>query len=273
MSKIVVTGSSGFLAGYVVKELVDSGQFVIPVTRKDMINTVQVRDYRKTPDADLLIHLAEEPNRHKVNNIGNKYVKESAEVLQNLVRRFNGNVIYASSGSVYGDKVRTPFTVDSPTYASDIYSESKLINEDIVLQSGGMVLRLANIYGLGMSRDNVISDIIKQMNNCNQVIVNDTTAIRDFISVLDVAELFKITTNKRLNSIVNVGSGVPISIYQLIELMLIYTNQSDKKIVSSNSLNKISVNVLNIDETTKLFNWKPTRNLMEQLHSLLTIYK
>jgi len=269
MLKIAITGSSGFLAGHIIKQLNKSGHQVIPVTRQHFDGAVQVQDYRETPSADLLIHLAEESDRQKVNKIGKRYIEYSSNIVEILTEKFNGNVIYASSGTVYGDKEDVPYTINSPIYAADIYSESKITNERIVLESGGIVLRLSNVYGKGMSSSNVMSDIMKQLHSNNEIVVHDVSPIRDFILATDVAKLLSIIVQSEFKGIVNVGSGVPTSIYQLINTFLKVDNHLDKKIVSQSKSNKTSINVLDISNTEKIFNWCPSTDLEKNLYLLL----
>ena len=270
MLKIAITGSSGFLASHTIKQLIKAGHQVIPVTRQNLLGAVQVKDYRDTPSADLLIHLAEEPDPQKVNKIGRKYIEYSSTILAILTEKFNGNVLYVSSGTVYGDQEEEPYTINSPTYASDIYSESKITNEKIVLKSGGAVLRLSNLYGKGMSSNNVMSNIIKQLQGNNEIIVNNVTPIRDFVLVTDVAKLLSLMVEFKSKGIVNVGSGVPTSIYQLIKIFLKASNHLEKKFISQSKSNKISINVLDISDTKKRFNWSPSTDLEKNLYLLLT---
>ena len=70
--------------------------------------------------------------------------------------------------------------------------------------------------------------------------------------------------------IVNVGSGVPTSIYQLIKIFLKASNHLEKKIISQSKSNKISINVLDISDTKKRFNWSPSTDLEKNLYLLLT---
>tara|TARA_B110000003_G_scaffold71989_1_gene73361 strand:- start:840 stop:1670 length:831 start_codon:yes stop_codon:yes gene_type:complete len=270
MLKIAITGSSGFLGSHIINELIKSEHQVIPVTRQNISDAVQVKDYRETPDADLLIHLAEESNRQKVNKIGKKYIDYSSNVTALLTQKFNGNVIYISSGAVYGDQDEEPYKINAPIYATDIYSESKIINERIVLESGGTVLRLSNLYGKGMSSNNVMSKIINQLQGNNEIVVNNVSPIRDFILVTDVARLVSLIVQFEAKGIVNVGSGVPTSIFQLIKIFMKVYDCSEKKIVSRTKSNKISINVLDISDTKKKFNWSPSTDLEKNLYLLLT---
>ena len=270
MQTIVVTGASGFLAKHIINQLSTIDCQVTPVSRKKVSSAIQIDDYIDTPKADMLVHLAEDSNRIRVNKIGKRYIKYSSNVMTALVEKFNGRVVYASSATVYGDKGKVPYTIDSPTYITDVYSESKITNEKIVLESGGVVLRLSNVYGKGMSPNNVMSDIVKQLQD-DKIVVNDVTPIRDFISVTDVAKLVSVIVQSNFKGIVNVGSGVPVSIFQLIEAFLNVNRHAIKEISSRNKSEKTSINVLDISNTKKIFNWAPSGSLEKNLHTLLSI--
>ena len=269
MSEIVVTGAAGFVAGHVRRRLEESGHKVVPVTRQKLPGMFQVNDYIDCPDADLLMHFAEEPDRAKVNSIGEKYVNDSASVVEHLASRFGKRMIYASSGTVYGDKINVPFTVKSKTYVTDTYSKSKLQNEKIVLEFGGTVLRLANIYGNGMSGNNVLSDIIKQLNVDGPMIIRNDSPSRDFVSVTDVAELLNILAGKSYCGILNVGSGVGISIKRLAKMILEIAGQGGREIVSQETNNHFSNCVLDISATKYILGWAPSASLKKQLNTML----
>jgi nucleoside-diphosphate-sugar epimerase len=268
MQKIVVTGASGFLAKYIINELTSIGCHIIPVSRTKLKNTIQVESYKNTPNADMLIHLAEDPDRKKVNKIGKKYIEYSSDVVMALIKKFGKNVIYASSATVYGDQGKAPYTTNSPVYVTDVYNESKLTNERIVLKAGGSVLRLSNVYGVGMSTNNVMSDIVMQLQN-DKVIVNDDSPIRDFISAVDVAKLISKMVQGKHKGIINVGSGVPISIHQLIKVFLKANGQKNKEVISRNISNRSSINVLDISDTQKMFGWIPSMDLEKNLRLIL----
>jgi len=270
MQTIAVTGASGFLARHIINQLSDINCQVIPVSRERLSGAIHINNYKDTPKADILIDLAEDPDRARVNKAGRKYIEHSSNGATALVEKFNGHVIYASSGTVYGDKGKSPYTIDSPTYVTDIYSESKITNENIVLEAGGSVLRLSNVYGKGMSPNNVMSDIVKQLQD-DKIIVNNTSPIRDFISVADVAKLVNMIVQSSYKGIVNVGSGVPVSILQLIEAFLKINGNTGKKITSRNKIDRVSMNVLDISKTKKDFSWAPSVSLEENLYLLLSI--
>jgi UDP-glucose 4-epimerase len=254
LEKIVVTGASGFLGRVVVAGLKESGPSVVGVCRQPMSGMQQVTNYLETPAADLLIHLAEESDRTKVNQIGETYAQQVADTVRQMCVRA-GRVIYASSGAVYGDEGNTPFTTDMPVHASDLYSRSKIENECIVLDAGGAVLRLSNLYGRGMSPNNVFSDIMRQIPGTGALYVRDVKPVRDFLSVTDAARAFVLAAKTSCNGIMNVGSGIGTSIETLARLALQAACEEHREIVATNSLSRHLYNVLEVSETQRRLGW------------------
>lgn len=229
----------------------------MPVARRYMPWAVQVEDYRNSPTGDVLIHLAEEPNRSKVNQLGEDYILHSVDVVKDLVARFGRDTIYASSGVVYGDQNDGPCRVSAPVSAGDVYSRSKLLNEKIVLEAGGSVVRLSNLFGIGMAVNNVISDIIRQVPGEGPLTVRDDMPVRDFLPIADAARAFSLIVQNGFRGIVNVGSGVGTSVRALAELALQRAGQEEREIVATTPSLKRSVNVLDISETWKALGWAP----------------
>jgi UDP-glucose 4-epimerase len=255
---VVMTGGSGFLGRHVAEHLVSAGLHVIPVARRNVPWAVQIEDYRNSPDGDILVHLAEEPNRVEVNRRGESYIQQSAALLNDLVERFGRNTLYASSGVVYGDQNEAPCSIDMPVIEADTYSRSKLLNERIVLEAGGCVVRLSNLFGSGMAANNVMSDIMRQVPGEGSLRVRDNAPVRDFLPVTDAAAAFGLIVSEGFRGIVNVGSGVGTSVRTLAEIALRGAGQQYREIVSTAPSLRRSVNVLDISATRKLLGWSPT---------------
>ena len=131
MSEIVITGSSGFLATNTINYLKNQNHKIIPVSRQSLPGSLKVKNYSECPNGEILIHFAEESNKQIVNQNGEKYITSSTKTVENLVRKFGKKLIYASSGSVYGDKGKDSFKITDKVFANDNYSRSKIINEKI----------------------------------------------------------------------------------------------------------------------------------------------
>lgn len=234
-------------------ELKLAGVPALGVCRRECPGMRRISDYRDTPSADVLIHLAEEPDR-AVANRAEAASCEPSEVVRRLSAR-SGKIIYASSGAVYGDASREPFTTENPVHGYDLYSRLKIVNERVVLDAGGTVLRLANLYGAGMSPNNVISDIARQIPGEGALRVRDDRPVRDFLSAIDAARAFVLAARASVNGILNVGTGKGRSIAEVARLALDVAGQPDREIVATNPSGRSSVNVLDVSDTCRRLGW------------------
>lgn len=270
MTKIVITGAAGFLGRALITQLAGSGLTVVPVSRRSFPGMCKVQDYGQSPAGDILIHLAEEPDRSKVNRYGDAYVQHASDTIRAISSHSGQKIIYASSGVVYGDQNENPCKIDMPVVATDAYSKSKLLNEQIVLDSGGMVVRLSNLFGYGMSANNVMSDIIRQIPVAGPLRIRDDKSVRDYLPVSEAAAVLDLLIELSYCGIVNVGSGIGTSVRTLAELLLSSAGQGERKIIETEPSSRRSINVLDISETMKIVDWLPAFSLKNQLAQLIS---
>ena len=256
MSSIVITGASGFLGRALSARINSLGLSCTAVSRRNEDGFHRVADYRDTPAGDIIIHLAEEPDRATVNSLGESYFDHSAAVVRMLSKRA-GTLIYASSSVVYGDESETPFCTNTPLTPNDLYSRCKIRNELLVLDAGGTVLRLANLFGPGMSPLNVISDIEKQLSHSGAIKVRDGTPVRDFLSVNAVVDAILLLLDTPYPGILNIGSGIGLSIREVVLLALRRIGQQGREIAFTQPTGRRSVNILDISETQHNLLWSP----------------
>ena len=240
--------------------LCDDFELVL-VSRGCHPNMVQVADYVDVPDGDLLIHLAEEADRAVVNRAEEGFVENAVGVVRRLSRRFAGHMIYASSGVLYGDGGTAPFGVEAPARATDAYSRIKLLSEAAVLAECGAVVRLANLFGPGMSRGNVMSDILSQIPGEGPLLIRDDTPVRDFLAVHDAAKAFAGLARSDVRGVVNVGSGVGTRIRDLAQIALSLSGELGREIVATQPTGRPSINVLEVGVTIQKLEWSPSLTL------------
>jgi UDP-glucose 4-epimerase len=269
MLTVVVTGASGLLGKYVVKKLQQDGHNVIATSRKIRTGFMKVDSYAQCPNGDVAIHLAEEPDRGLVNQKDEAYLDASKYVMKSLANQFRENLIYMSSGTVYGDQGGVPFTTEAETFATDNYSKLKLYNESTALENGATVLRLANVYGYGMNKNNVLSDIIKQLSLNDAVEVRNEFPIRDYVYVEDVAKACSLLLKSLVGGIFNIGSGEGVSIRNLTEIILSIKGQHNRRIHSLAAENIFSCNVLDISKAKIIFGYLPTKSITENISEML----
>lgn len=270
--RVVVTGAAGFLGRAVVRRLRHMGCDVLAVARSEAPATVRVSHYAETPDADVLIHLAQDSDRARVNAAGEHAVAAARETLRALLDKSYGRVIFGSSAALYGDTDASPRTPVHALTATDHYATLKRESEISVLASGrGIVARLANLYGPGMSAANVLSTILRQIPGQGPLEVMDTTPIRDFLWVEDAAECLALMATARDASTgpFNVGSGTGVSIGDLAWAALDVAGESAREVRASRPGTRFSSIVLDISSTEAHYAWRPRTTLREGLRTLL----
>ncbi|RME32469.1 MAG: NAD-dependent epimerase/dehydratase family protein, partial [Gammaproteobacteria bacterium] len=145
--RVIVTGAGGFLGRHLCRALDAAGHQVVPLSRRPGPGMVTVEDYRHAPGGDILIHLAQEPDRARFNAGGAEAANTAVAMLESLLQGPWERVVYASSAAVYGDTGARPARVSSVVDAGDDYNRCKLACEARVLDRGGVAARLANLYG------------------------------------------------------------------------------------------------------------------------------
>jgi len=272
LTSIVITGATGFIGRALCEKLEEKKEYsIIKVTRSQerMFGFYSVTSYQKTPLGDILIHLGENSDRSRVNKMGDQYREKTGDVMESLLKKRYKKIIYCSSSIVYGDKGIEPYSENMPTYADDIYSTSKLENEERVLCSGGVVTRFSNVIGNGMSKNNVLSEIFKQLSGKDPLTILNIKSIRDFIWIDDAVDAIVSLLQKDTSGIYNIGSGVETSINKLIETVLYISEQHGRKIKSTIKNPEYSYCVLNLEQIKKATGWKPKYTLSQSLKKIL----
>ena len=267
--KIVVTGASGFLGRALMHCLSDKSLSVLGVSRSQSPFTLQVKNYKDSPEGDVLVHLAETNDRAYAQSNTPYYQQDALATLNILLDKKFSRVIYASSALLYGDQGQLSRKVNDPVYETDAYTSLKLASESQVLGRNGVVVRLGNLYGPGMAKTNVISTILKQIPLDGPIRVFDANPVRDFLWVADAACALANMIRGEAYGIFNVGSGVGVSIHKLAIEILNATGQPERQIESSEPGKRFSKLVLDISETEAAFGWKPTINLVDGINALM----
>lgn len=278
--KVVITGASGFVGTHVLRVLAAQQNVeAIPVTRKEISGWYSVSDYAQSPAGDVLIHLAEDNERARVAQSGQAYEEKALTTLTALLAKNYQRVVYASSAVLYGDADTRAHSPNDPIQSDDAYTRVKRLSELAVLKlPAGIVVRPANIYGPGMSKNNVMSAILRQIPGEGTLAVMDTSPVRDFIWVEDAAEgIVALALNHfkegKERGLYNLGTGVGTSIGTLVDLALEIAGQPDRPVKTTYSSGRKSSLILDSSDTTAACGWRPKTSLREGLTHMLHIGK
>lgn len=242
----------------------------MPIARRAGAEWQQVQDYSQTPLADVLIHLAEDGDRMRVNEAGSIYEAAAQNTFAWLLEKGYRRVVYASSAALYGDAVESPRKPSETVTPNDAYARAKLANEIQALAHGGTALRFSNLYGPGMSPANVVSAILRQIPGEGEIRLWNGDPIRDFLWVDDAAAALVAAATSADTGLFNVGMGIGLSIRQLAGTALSLAGEGERTIVSENPSERPSTLVLDIGETTRRLGWKPITSTQEGMGHLIT---
>jgi len=230
MSKIFVTGGSGFIGTHTAKLLADSDHAVYIYDKKGQNNILDYNRLRHVMNGfkpDAVLHLAansslqksvESPVFDATNNIiGTLNVIEAAK--ENEVER----IVFASSTSVYGPTAKAPYQETYRRLPSCPYGISKAACE-MYLEISGLsyaCLRYANVYGPGqkpLGESILIARALDHMTDSAEFWINgDGNQVRDWVYVKDVAEANLKALEGTANGVFNIGSGNGVSVNEIVD--------------------------------------------------------
>ena len=253
MQKVIVTGGAGFIGAHIVDALVERGDDVRIVDnyaagkREDRINPkatyhdVDIRDFEKLApifkEAIYVFHEAALPRvqfsidypleSYSVNVMGTATVLRAAHEAN--VRR----VIYASSGSAYGDQNTLPVREDMLVSPNSPYGLQKYMGEMLcrswseVYGLETVCLRYFNAYGPRTSPDGAyaqaLGKFLKQKKEGKPLTIwGDGTHTRDFTHMTDVVNanlLAAESKNVGKGEALNIGTGREISVNEIAALI------------------------------------------------------
>lgn len=143
-------------------------------------------------------------------------------VLQNC--RFT-SLTYLSSTRVYAGAAATnedaALTVRSHL-PGDLYNLSKLMGESLCLNSGRSVriVRLSNVYGIEMSSQNFLSEILMTATKEKKVqFLSAPDSQKDYICIRDVVHYLPLIAGLEKNEIYNLAQGKNVSNWTLAEFL------------------------------------------------------
>jgi len=274
--KVVVTGASGFIGSNILQLAQDYPDHdFIPLSRKKLPNHFFVENYTLSPKADVLIYLSQENKKDITSDDTQRYLKDNINILQKIIRNNYKKFIYISSSSLYGDANNFKNKTESPLIVDNLYAELKFNSEKIVLEHpSGIVVRLSNVYGRGMSKFNVVSKIINQIPGDDNLTILTSEPIRDFVWITDVTKGIMELADTGLDKfskrrVFNISTGVGTSIGEMANLALKIAGESNRKVVSDKTLSRISKNVVDYSVINGLTGWKPTMTLESGLTNLI----
>ncbi len=231
MTKILVTGSSGFIGRVLTNRLTEKGfetiGFDLPsndITQEGSLDFLT--------EISHVFHLAGKtfvpqswknpPGFYQVNLMGTVHVLE-------FCRKNQIPLTYVSS-YLYGEPEYLPVDENHPVKSYNPYSHSKVLADNtcqFYARQFGLpvtIFRPFNAYGPGQSPLFIIPEIISRVLNSKEPVleVMDIRPRRDYIYIDDLVDALLLSVNTA-GGIYNLGSGYSKSVGEIAELVMNYT--------------------------------------------------
>lgn len=249
MKKIVlVTGAAGFIGSKICSSLHTKGFKVIGCddfskgNKQNLIYGVKFlkldlsekNQFKKLPKKiDYIFHLAGQSSGEKSFENPFNDLKRNFITTYNLIeyskRYFIKNFFYASSMSVYGNKVSKAKVKDFCKPLS-YYGLHKKLSEDYIINNkknfNYTIFRMFNVYGPGQDlnddKQGMVSIYLASLLKKNKIIVKGSlNRFRDLIYIDDVVDIWieAITNHKFNNKIINLGTGKKTKIHEMLNIL------------------------------------------------------
>ena len=293
MSRVIVTGGSGFVGGHLVDKLISLGHKVSVIDNQSSTETEKFyfnsdASYFKFDicnkelidplfeNADYVFHLAAEsriqpailnPQRaYSVNVLGTLNILELSKKYK--IKR----IMYSSTSSVYGLTKELPTTEEANIDCINPYAHSKFLGEELfryyskIHDVDSVIFRYFNVFGerspIKGQYAPVVGIFLNQSKKGERLtIVGDGCKKRDFIHVYDIVDAnIKAMNHKNdlKSTTINIGSGTNMTIKEIADLISI--NQINIPIREGEAENTLAdinkaKSILNFEPKTFIENW------------------
>lgn len=195
-------------------------------------------------------------------------VVRTIRLLEASVHHGVKRVLFASSGgTVYGEPHKIPIPEDHPTEPLCSYGITKLMIEKYLRLFHYLhgldytILRIANPYGKYQkltSEQGAVGVFLSHIMDGKTITIwGDGSVTRDFIYVEDVANAFvKALTQQSPYRVFNIGSGVGLSLRELLSRMERITGIKPKVEYSAGRPIDVSTNVLDSTRANECMDWR-----------------
>ena len=226
MNKVFIIGKGSNLSSFLSKKIINSKL----ISSREILTNIEELNVLKDNLPINIIFNNFQPAT-KLNEFFNleNYVINSILTTSKVLDFIKNNqivvnkIIYTSSSSVYGNNILC--NENDELKPMNLHASLKVANEKLVEKFciensiDYTIARIFNMYG-GDDNFSIISKIIKAYKNNEELnIVNNGNAIRDFIHIDDVVDIYSKILDKKDIKILNIGSGNGSSIKNILDFL------------------------------------------------------
>lgn len=308
-----VTGATGLVGSWLVRQLVDSGADVVclirdwvpqselvrsgvienaKVVRGDVRDQATLERVLGEYEINTVIHLAAQTivtiaNRNPVStwetNVQGTWALLEACRRTSTVKQ----IVMASSDKAYGDHDNLPYDEETPLQGRHPYDASKSCS-DIISQAYAAsydlpicITRCGNFYGGGdLNWNRIVPGTIRSvLRGQRPVIRSDGKYVRDYFYVEDGAAAYmmlaeRLAQNPELGGrAFNFSNEIQVTVQEIVEKILVLMNSDLKPEVRNEATNEIRHQYLSAARARRELEWQPLFTLDEGLRRTIDWYR
>lgn len=311
--RVLVTGATGFIGSWLVKELLALKADIVAlvsdlnpqseVYRSGAINRATVV-YGKLEDFWLLTRAVNEHQIDAVFHLGAQSLVGPARRFPMLTLETNvrgtynlleacrisdtvSRVVIASSDKAYGEQSHLPYTEEMPLQGRSPYEVSKSC-ADLIAQAYHYtyslpvgIVRCGNVYGGGdLNWNRIIPGTVRSLLRGQRPIIrSDGTYVRDYLYVKDAVRAYlrlaeSLDDPQITGKAFNFSTESPMSVLDVVSMTQKLMGREDLAPEIRNSANgEIKIQHLSAERARNVLRWRPAYDLESGLRETIAWYK
>ncbi len=308
MSKILVTGGSGFIGSHLIDRLIKDGHQIISIDNLITGRSSNLDHLKGNPNLKTLHHDITEPIEieEKIDCIFHMaspaspidYIKIPKETLLtgsigtknmlDLAQKHSARFLLASTSEIYGDPLEHP---QKETYYGNVntigprscYDEAKRFAEALTMayhrthKTNIVIARIFNTYGPRMRPNDgrvVPNFIIQSLKNEPLTINGDGTQTRSFCYIDDLIDgLAKLMFSEITGEAVNLGNPCETTINDFAEKIKTLTDSASGITYQDLPENDPIRRLPDITKAKRLLDWEPKTDISSGLKATIEYFK
>jgi GDP-4-dehydro-6-deoxy-D-mannose reductase len=301
--RVLVTGASGFLGGYLLAALRTGGHHAIALTSPRMPgeHPVELTDAEavtrvlREAEADVAIHLAARAKPAGIEGV-RALMTNNVDAALNILEGVRQvvprtRVIIASSSAVYGavPRERNPVRETEPIRPVLPYGASKAAIEALasLYRTQGLkvsVVRSFNIIGPGQSAAFAVARFAQQIATTETgtksalISTGPLGAVRDFLDVRDAVEAYvSLVESSKPDGIYNLCSGIPRGMREVLDALMdvagLRVRVQEEPSLSSGGPADVPYQCGSPAMLTEAIGWQPKIDFTQTLQDILDYWR
>lgn len=242
MKRVLLTGATGLIGKYAIQPLLEAGFEVFAVSTNDEKEKVQserlfwikanlldfsdIKRVFEKVKPQYLLHFAwdTKPGSYLESDLNYKWLDASLEMLKEFGLQGGKRAVFAGTCFEYEFEAK-PLKEAAKTAPKTIYAKCKdglheqaqlyCKNNDLSFGWG----RIFYVYGEGEHEKRLFPHVINSLKNDQEVVITVGNLVKDYMFAADVAGAFVKFLDTNVEGIVNICSGKPITIKEIVSLI------------------------------------------------------